>query len=168
MSANGIVSGNFYFIEDNYFADFPDPQLMSNKDLAGDQERNRPCFYSLKDEATDLYWMIPISSQIDKFQRHYDKKLKKYGDVDTLVFGFVLGKKKAFLIQNMFPVTRDYIKNEYIDRATAQPVRIKASLQEELLRKAAEKNESKRDKANSVNLSSRFGDERLVSEYSSL
>ena len=58
------------------------------------------------------------------------------GRCDTLLFGEVLGREKAFLLQNMFPVTTDYIKEEYIDRNANIPVRISGALEAQLLRHA--------------------------------
>lgn len=80
--------------------------------------------------------MIPFSSQVTKFQRIYDTKISNYGKCDTIVFGDVLGYKKAFLIQNMCPINQQYIKNEYFDSATQRPVRIDGSLEKVLIRKA--------------------------------
>lgn len=80
--------------------------------------------------------MIPISSQIQKFQAIYNSKIKKYGRCDTIRFGEVLGHKKAFLIQNMCPITSDYIKNEYIDSKAKTPVRIDGRFEKELIKTA--------------------------------
>ncbi|HEY0827289.1 MAG TPA: hypothetical protein VGE40_04290, partial [Bacilli bacterium] len=131
-----LVSGNFYFIENQYGVDFPDSKLMANKEIMNGIGHNRPCFYSLIDNATGVYWFIPISSQVAKFQQIYDKKMNKNKEVDTIVFGFVMGHKKAFLIQNMFPATPEYVKNEYIDSITHQPVKINNALKHELNQKA--------------------------------
>lgn len=109
---------------------------MANKEISNGEEHNRPSFYSLLDTNTGLYWFIPISSQVTKYQSLYDKKVIKYKEVDTIVFGFVLGKKKAFLIQNMFPATSEYILNEYIDSVTLNPVIIIDKLKEELKQKS--------------------------------
>ena len=89
--------GNFYYIEDTYFNDFPDEKLMQNKETVNGQPHNRPCFYAFKDEKTGLYWMIPISSQVQKFRGYYNQKIRKYGRCDTIVFGEVMGAEKAFL-----------------------------------------------------------------------
>jgi hypothetical protein len=131
-----IMLGNFYFIENQYFLDFPDENLMSNKELIKGVEHNRPSFYCIIDPLNGLYWLIPISSQVEKYQKEYDKKIKKHKDVDTIVFGFVMGKKKAFLIQNMFPIIPKYITNEYIDSVTRNPVVINDSLKSELNRRS--------------------------------
>nr|DAO56438.1 MAG TPA: hypothetical protein [Caudoviricetes sp.] len=128
--------GHFYYIDDQYFVDFPDDKLMRNKEIVNGQAHDRPCFYAFQDDITKLYWLIPFSSQITKFHGYYDTKLKRYGRCDTIVFGHVLGHEKAFLIQNMCPVTEKYIKNEYIDGRTSIPVRIDGKAEAELLAKA--------------------------------
>ena len=81
-------TGHFYFIKDEFFLDFPDPYLMQNKGPSHD----RPCFYAWKDTATGLYWMIPFSSKVQKFREIYQKKIRRYGRCDTLLFGDVLGR----------------------------------------------------------------------------
>ena len=125
-------TGYFYFIKDEFFLDFPDPYLMQNKGPSHD----RPCFYAWKDTATGLYWMIPFSSKVQKFREIYQKKIRRYGRCDTLLFGDVLGREKVFLLQNMFPVTTAYIKEEYIDRNANIPVRVSGVLETQLLRRA--------------------------------
>lgn len=128
--------GHFYYLNDQYFIDFPDSQLMQNKETVNGQVHDRPCFYTFQDNKTGLYWMIPFSSRVNKFFAIYNKKMQKYGKCDTIVFGNVLGHKKAFLIQNMCPVTAKYIKNEYIDGVANIPVRISGTLEKELTEKA--------------------------------
>ena len=129
-------AGRFYYIKDQYFIDFPDDKLMRNKENVNGQPHDRPCFYAFRDSSTGLYWMIPFSSQVDKFRRYYNLKIVRYGRCDTIAFGEVLGFEKAFLIQNMCPVTEKYIKNEYIDGRTSVPVRIDGRFEAELIKKA--------------------------------
>ena len=38
-------NGHFYYIDDQYFIDFPDPMLMQNKETVNGQAHDRPCFY---------------------------------------------------------------------------------------------------------------------------
>ena len=128
--------GHFYYIDDQYFVDFPDDKLMRNKETINGQSHDRPCFYAFKDNRTGLYWMIPFSSQVEKFRGYYNAKINKYGRCDTIVFGYVLGHEKAFLIQNMCPITEKYIKNEYIDSKASVPVRIDGKTESELVTKA--------------------------------
>lgn len=125
-------SGHFYFIKDEYFTDFPDPFLMQNKGPFHD----RPCFYAFQDSQHGLYWMIPFSSKVEKFKIVYQTKLNRYGRCDTIDFGYVLGREKAFLIQNMCPITAEYMKEEYIDSNSNLPVRINGAFEAQLIQKA--------------------------------
>ncbi len=128
--------GRFYFIDDQYFIDFPDPYLMQNKEQIGGTVHDRPSFYSFEDKNTGLFWMIPFSSRVSKFTAEYTKKIQKYGRCDTIAFGDVLGHRKAFLIQNMCPITQTYIKNEYLDNTSNIPVRIDGAFEKTLIKKA--------------------------------
>ena len=120
--------GRFYFLDGKYYQDFPDPYLM--------QDLDRPCFYAFKDTQTGIYWMIPFSSRVAKFRGIYQNKMRKYGVCDTIDFGEVLGHEKAFLIQNMCPVTDEYVLNEYIDHAANVPVRLSGAVEQRLIKKA--------------------------------
>lgn len=125
--------GHFYYLSDRYFIDFPDKYLMRNKETINGQSHDRPCFYTFRDSDTGLFWMIPFSSKVNKFRMIYNKKVTNYGKCDTIRFGFVLGYEKAFLIQNMCPVTEKYILNKYIDKSTLLPVRIDGAFEAELI-----------------------------------
>jgi hypothetical protein len=124
--------GNFYFLHDTYFEDFPDPQLFRNKESTNGQTHERPCFFSFSDSNTKIHWMIPFSSNVGKYKQVYNNKVKKRGKCDTIRFGYVLGYEKAFLIQNMCPITEKYINNEYMDQNTI-PVRVDGALEQELI-----------------------------------
>jgi hypothetical protein len=128
--------GHFYYINDQYFIDFQDSYLMKNKETINGQAHDRPCFYAFEDTNTGLFWMIPFSSQVSKYRIYYNQKVTKYKQCDTIAFGYVLGCEKAFLIQNMCPITATYIKNEYIDKSTNSPVRISRNFEHELVTKA--------------------------------
>lgn len=107
---------------------------MKNKEYVDGQLHERPCFYALYDDKTKLYWMIPFSSKTAKFENIYNNKIRKYGYCDTIEFGYVLGHKKAFLIQNMCPVTPEYINNEYFNNNV--PVNIDGATERRLISKA--------------------------------
>lgn len=128
--------GHFYYISDQYFTDFPDKSLMQNKETVNGQLHGRPCFYAFQEKSTGLYWMIPFSSQVAKYRQYYNKKMQRYRRCDTITFGYVLGYEKAFLIQNMCPITANYIVNEYIDKRTNVPVQVDGDFEAELLDKA--------------------------------
>lgn len=117
-----METGHFYFLIDKYFVDFPDLRLERNKESINGKISGRPCFYAFLDISTQLSWMIPISSKVAKYESIYQNKIRRYGKCDTIVFGDVLGYKKAFLIQNMFPVTPTYVDMEYISSNTSVKV----------------------------------------------
>ncbi|MCD7847065.1 MAG: hypothetical protein LUG49_03405 [Oscillospiraceae bacterium] len=126
------VAGGFYFISDKFYSDFPDPYLMPNKADEDGQAHNRPCYYAYLDSKTGLYWVIPISSKVEKYQKIAERKAKKYGRCDTILFGKVLGRKSAFLIQNMFPVTAEYFESQYINQKDGVPVRVDGAFEKEI------------------------------------
>jgi len=128
--------GHFYFLTDQYFIDFPDEYLMKNKEVIGGIVHDRPCFFAFQDGKTGLYWMIPFSSKVEKYKTIYEQKIKKYGKCDTIAFGDVLGHEKAFLIQNMCPITTKYVKNQYIDSVSSVPVRLNGAFERQLIRQA--------------------------------
>jgi hypothetical protein len=124
--------GIFYFINDDYFQKFKENNLMDNKEAINGQPHNRPCYYSFKETVGDIIWMIPISSKVEKYEIIYNERILKYPDYDGIRFGYVLGEKRAFLIQNLCPVTAKYITEEYIDKATNSPVDIPDDLKKDL------------------------------------
>lgn len=96
------------------------------------------CFKSK--EYDSIIWFIPVSTKIDKYQKIYDKKLQKQiklgktPSIDTIVFGNVANTYSAFLIQNMFPVTEEYIESQYIKNKVA--IKLSNKLQNEIISKA--------------------------------
>jgi hypothetical protein len=126
-----MQTNHFYFVKDIYFSKFPDPYLLPNKDREGDILHGRPCFYSFQDMETGLFWMVPISSKVAKYHQIYEQKMHRYHKCLNIYFANVLGYERAFLIQNMFPITIEYIDAEYVDRME-KPVLIRADQSEEL------------------------------------
>ncbi len=98
----------FYTIQDKFFEDMPDPYLKGNK--AG----NRPHYYCFEDTNTGIYWMIPLSSRIDKYRKIMEKREKAGKPCDILhIVKLDNSRESAFLIQDMFPITEAYIEREY-------------------------------------------------------
>ena len=94
-------------------------------------KHGRPCFYCF--EYNNIYWLVPISSRLEKFRKIYNDKMEKYkGEYDGIRFGFVNGKERAFLIQNLCPVTDEYIDCEYKIEKDTVPVTINPELSKEL------------------------------------
>lgn len=133
--------GKLYFVKDEFYERFKGYGLLENKESINSQEHGRPCCYlfQYKNDNDDIYWMIPISSQVGKYKNQYQKSIIKYGKCDNISFGYILGEQRAFLPQNLFPVTKRYIGNVYIDKNTNAPITIPANLMSELNAKARKK-----------------------------
>ena len=132
-----IKAGYFYFIKDSFFDIVDDTELMQNKEHG----IKRPCYYCFKAKTNDkIIWFIPVSTKIEKYKKIYDKKLEKQialgkkPAVDTIVFGYVANVYSVFLIQNMFPVTEEYIESQYIKNKVS--ITLSNKLQIEILSKA--------------------------------
>ena len=80
--------------------------------------------------------MIPVSSQTDKYLNEYNRSIEKYGVCDTISFGYLKGEFNAFLLQNMCPVTNEFILNQYLYADSQKPVHIPNDLKRELNAKA--------------------------------
>ena len=105
-----VENGKFYFIKDDFFDVFKGYKLMENKENGN----KRPCYFCFNDlENKEIIWFVPISSKVEKYKLIYEKKNKNRKKVYNFVFGKVLGKEKAFLIQNIFPTTEKYIESKY-------------------------------------------------------
>lgn len=106
-------------MKQDFFDLVQDKYLMSNKE----NENYRPHFYAIQDKKNPaLYWMIPISSQTEKYKKIVEKKIKKYGKCNTIIIGKFAGKENAFLIQNSFPVIAKYF--DHIHTIENKPVTV--------------------------------------------
>lgn len=133
--------GKLYFVNDDFYDRFKNCGLSENKETINGKLHGRPCCYLFKyEESQDyIYWLIPISSKVEKYKEQYRKSIVKYGICDNISFGYILGNECAFLVQNLFPITSNYIKNVYIDKNTSLPISIAPDLMAELNAKARKK-----------------------------
>ena len=136
-----MKQGHFLFIKDEFFLKHDlDGLLMKNKE----DGINRPCFYTLQDRKEPcIFWCVPISSKVEKYERIVQHKISRQQEKgyktpkhNTIRFGEVLGQKRAFLIQNIFPVTAAYISSVYIDRNTHNPVTIDPTTERDIIANA--------------------------------
>lgn len=94
----------FYIIKDKFFTDTPNPYLKGNK--AG----NRPHYYCFEDSDTGIFWMILLSSRIDKYKKIVENKEKARKPCDIIhIVKLDDSRESAFLIQDMFPITEKYM-----------------------------------------------------------
>ena len=133
--------GKLYFVKDEFYEKFKGCGLLENKEMVDGKPHGRPCCYLFKFDNSDedIFWMIPISSQVPKYKREYAKSIKKYDKCDNISFGYVLGEERAFLPQNLFPVTKEYIIGTYKDVNTGLDIVIPKDLISELNKKARKK-----------------------------
>lgn len=99
----------FYLLKNEFFDLIRDPYLKSNKN------GKRPFYYCLKDfDENELYWMIPLSSKIDKYKLIMKNRSDKHRPNDGIyICKLPSGVESVFLIQDMFPVTKKYVDREY-------------------------------------------------------
>ena len=98
----------FYIVKERFFDDMSDPFLKGNKG------ENRPHYYCFEDTHTGIYWMIPLSSHIDKYRKIIEKKEQAGKTCDILhIVELDDSRESVFLIQDMFPITEEYIERKY-------------------------------------------------------
>lgn len=103
-----MIETGLYIIKDQFFSDMADPYLKYNKG------ESRPHYYCFKDTEDHIFWMIPLSSRVEKYQRIIARRKAAKKPCDILhIVKLPNDKESAFLIQDMFPVTESYIEREY-------------------------------------------------------
>jgi len=125
-----MLKANVVFLKDEFFDKYgKENNLPMNKEIADGQQHSRPCFFVFDDRKDSrLMWCVPISSRVDKYEtlrQHKIEKLKARGATKPICreiyIGNLLYSKRAYLIQNMFPITEKYIDGYYIDKQTGKP-----------------------------------------------
>ena len=97
IAENGLCK-----ISDKYFSDFSSPRHMFNK------HENRPYYLAIKRQ-NGIYWLIPLSSQVEKYRAKIQADEKTHGESIFYHIAQVKGKESVFLIGNVIPVTEEYI-----------------------------------------------------------
>lgn len=120
--------GDIVFLKDEFFQRFPNQSLMSNKPTLNGKDHQRPYLIALQDsENPNIFWAVPFSSKTEKFKAKFQQTMKKYNRCDTLRFGYFKNKLNAFLLQNMCPITINYVNKHYLN-ALGKPERISEKL----------------------------------------
>lgn len=104
-------AGRLFFVKDAFFEDMGEAYLKQNK-----ADTKRPHYYSFLDEDTGLIWAIPCSSRIEKYEAIIRKRIENNRPCNHIQIIKVAGRKEAFLFQDMFPLTEDYIDSIYINQ----------------------------------------------------
>lgn len=101
-----MKKSGFYIIKDKFFLDMADPYLKENKC------ENRPHYYCFDDKIEGIFWMIPLSSNVEKYNKIINKRRGKTCDIIHIV-KLDDNKISALLIQDMFPIKEEYIEREF-------------------------------------------------------
>ena len=104
-----LKTGSVYFVSDSFFEKVNDPFLKINYETT-----QRPHYFAFQDTVTSLYWLVPCSTKIDKFENIIRKKLEQHKPTDTIKIVKIQNQKTALLFQDMFPATVNYITEPYI------------------------------------------------------
>lgn len=115
---SNIVNGRLYFIKDEFFDAVGDSYLKMNK-----ENTKRPHYYAFEDALSGLLWVIPCSSQIDKYKKIIESKEKRGKKHDHIQIIKVAGIEQAFLFQDMFPIIEKYIEHPYIKQNAFMEIR---------------------------------------------
>lgn len=103
-----MIEGGFYIIKEEFFNLVDEPFLRANK------QGNRPHYYCFKDDKALVYWMIPLSSKVEKYKHIVEKRMKKHKSCDTIhIIKTDNDKWNVLLIADMFPITEQYIERKY-------------------------------------------------------
>lgn len=112
-----ILAGCLYFVSNDFFTKIQDPFLKINY-----ENTKRPHYFAFRDSKTELYWLVPCSSKVEKFERLIQEKQEQHKPTDTIKIVKIFDRKTVLLFQDMFPVTDAYIEKLYVKGG--QPVRI--------------------------------------------
>jgi len=103
-----MVVNGLYKVKDNYYKDFPNENHIQIK-------QGRPFYYAVKD-SHGMYWLIPLSTQVDKHKKKISDIEVKRGKGNCLIYhiGVIANKDMVFKICDMIPITDGYIAGEFI------------------------------------------------------
>jgi hypothetical protein len=104
-----IETGHLYFLKEDFFIKISDKYVKKDHETT-----QRPHYYALKDPKTSLYWLVPCSTQADKYEKIIKAKQAKNKPTDSIKIIKIQDKKNALLFQDMFPITANYILKPYI------------------------------------------------------
>ena len=98
-----IKKNGFYLIKKEFFDKINDPYIPTKE--------KRPVFFCIQDKKnSELWWVIPMTSQLDKA----NKFISKYGEEKCYKFEInTTMDKSVFNIQDLFPITSKYIDREF-------------------------------------------------------
>jgi len=102
-----MIENGLYKIKDKYYIDFPHEKHIHNKE-------GRPFYYAIRDKQ-GIYWLIPLSSQVDTYKHKIQEVESKRGKGNCLSYhvGIIASQERVFRICDMIPVIDQYIDGEF-------------------------------------------------------
>ena len=83
-----ILTGSLYFVSNDFFTKVQDPYLKINY-----ESTKRPHYFAFYDSKTSLYWLVPCSSKVEKFERLVQKKKEQHKPTDTIKIVKIFDRK---------------------------------------------------------------------------
>ena len=119
-----MIENGLYKILDKYYSDFPHEKHIHNKN-------GRPFYYAVKGNG-GIYWLIPLSSQVDSYERKIQAVEDKRGKGNCIAYhiGVIANKKRVFRICDMIPITDEYVAGEFVFDGTHYVVKDKKLIRE--------------------------------------
>ena len=94
-----MQAGRLYFVSDRFFQKVKDPYLKINY-----ESTKRPHYFVLYDGKTELYWLVPCSSKVDKFERLIEKKKERHKPADAIRIVRIFDRRTGAYIKGGQPV----------------------------------------------------------------
>lgn len=105
-----IEENYLYFLKDEHFKQNKKYKLFT--DYENKNKGERPYYVCFKKQ--DVCWVIPLSTQVDKYKSFYEKEIQRFGNSTKFHFITLYGKESVMLIQNAFPIAYKNINKPYI------------------------------------------------------
>ena len=86
-----------------------DPYLKINY-----EHTQRPHYFAFKESKTSLYWLVPCSTQVNKYRSIIQKRREQNKSTYGLIIIKIQGNESALLFQDMFPIIEKYIQAPYV------------------------------------------------------
>ncbi|MFH7316652.1 type III toxin-antitoxin system CptIN family toxin [Weissella cibaria] len=95
--------GSLVFVADDFFELVNDPFLKTDKGTG----HSRPHYFVIQDKfESDIFWVVPLSSKIQKFDRIVDRKIQANRPHDGLKKVKIRNREGYLLFQDMFPTKK--------------------------------------------------------------
>jgi len=101
------MNTGFYFIKPSFF------ELVHSGMVWSDSKSNKHMYFVLP--FGNELWAIPLSSQYEKYKNWYKEAKEVNKKNRFLIFVNVMNKDGVLLIQNAFPISKEFIDREAFD-----------------------------------------------------